>query len=80
VLGAGVVLSASTRVYDLVHGRELAGGGAPEIPAGAVVVPGTRPARGAFAERHGLALACALVVKYRDASTDARTALEAALR
>jgi len=82
VLGAGVLLTGSTRVYDLVEGRELAAGAELplEIPPGAVLVPGTRPARGAFAGEHGLALACALIVKYRDEKTDAKTALESALR
>ncbi len=82
VLGAGTLLTGSTRVFDLVHERELpAGDGAPlEIPAGAVVVPGTRPASAAWAREHGLALACALIVKYRDERTEARTALEGALR
>jgi 2,3,4,5-tetrahydropyridine-2-carboxylate N-succinyltransferase len=76
VLAAGVVLTAATQVHDLVHGRTLRG----EIPAGAVVVPGTRPAPGAHAEQHGLQIATALIVKYRDDRTDAATALEAALR
>ena len=82
VLGAGVVLTASTRVYDLVHETVIsAAPGAPlEIPANAVVVPGSRPARGAFAEREGLSLATPIIVKYRDARTDARAALEDALR
>jgi hypothetical protein len=35
---------------------------------------------GAFAREHGLGLATAVIVKQRDARTDARTALEAALR
>ena len=76
VLAASVVLTAATQVHDLVHGRVLRG----EIPAGAVVVPGTRPAPGPHAERHGLQVATALIVKYRDERTDAATALESALR
>jgi 2,3,4,5-tetrahydropyridine-2-carboxylate N-succinyltransferase len=82
VLGAGVILTASTRVFDLVRERELAGSAEQplEIPADAVVVPGTRPASGAWARERGLALACATIVKYRDERTDARTALEEALR
>ncbi|HEX6884954.1 MAG TPA: 2,3,4,5-tetrahydropyridine-2,6-dicarboxylate N-succinyltransferase [Planctomycetota bacterium] len=82
VLAAGVVLTASTRVFDLVHERELpAEPDAPlEIPSGAVVVPGTRALAHGYAREQGLALACALIVKYRDAKTDARTALEDALR
>lgn len=82
VLAAGVVLTAATRVFDLVHGRELRG--TPEhpleIPAGAVLVPGTRRLPGEFAATHGLSAACVLIVKYRDTRTDASTALEAGLR
>jgi 2,3,4,5-tetrahydropyridine-2-carboxylate N-succinyltransferase len=82
VLAAGVILTGSTPVLDLVHERELRGSAdAPlEIPAGAVVVPGTRPARGAWANERGIALAAPVIVKYRDDSTDAATALENALR
>ena len=54
--------------------------GALEVPAGAVVVPGSRPASGAFARDRGLSLAAPVIVKYRDAKTDARAALEDALR
>lgn len=82
VLGAGVVLTGSTPVFDLVNERELRGErDAPlEIPPNAVVVPGSRPARGDWAGERVLAVACALIVKYRDARTDAATALEQALR
>lgn len=84
VIGAGVVLTASTRVYDLVHERELtaSSGRGLEIPAGAVVVPGSRPVSSdsEFARERGLQQTCALVVKYRDEGTDAKTALEEALR
>ncbi len=82
VLAAGVVLTASSRVYDVVNGRILsASAGVPlEIPEGAVVVSGTRRIGGAFAEEHGLSLAAMMIVKYRDERTDARAALESALR
>jgi len=82
VIAAGVVLTASTPVYDLVGERVLRGTrDAPlEIPAGAVVVPGTRPAGSPWAREHGLQVACALIAKYRDAGTDRATALEDALR
>jgi 2,3,4,5-tetrahydropyridine-2-carboxylate N-succinyltransferase len=76
VLAAGIVLTAATVVHDLVRGTEHRG----EIPAGAVVVPGTRPAKGAFAEARSLHVAAPLIVKYRDDRTDASTALETALR
>lgn len=76
VLASGVVITASTVVYDLVEGREIRR----EIPEGAVVVPGSRPASGDFAARHGLQVAAPLIVKYRDEKTDAATSLEGALR
>lgn len=76
VLAPGVVLTAATTVYDLVHQREWHG----EVPEGAVVVPGSRPARGDYADVLGLSLYAPVVVKYRDASTDAATVLEGALR
>ncbi len=82
VLAAGVVLTGTGRLYDLVAGRVLEG--SPErplsVPPGSVVVPATRPARGAFAQELGVALACAAIVKLRDQGTSARTALEEALR
>jgi 2,3,4,5-tetrahydropyridine-2,6-dicarboxylate N-succinyltransferase len=82
VLGAGVVLTASTPLYDVANERILRPepGLGLEVPEGAVVVPGARRARGAFAAEHGLGLYAPIIVKYRDASTDARTALESALR
>ena len=76
VLATGVTLTAATVVYDLVNGTELRG----EIPPGAVVVPGTRPASGTFAADRGLQVAAPMIVKYRDERTDAATALESALR
>ncbi|MEO8504280.1 MAG: 2,3,4,5-tetrahydropyridine-2,6-dicarboxylate N-succinyltransferase [Acidobacteriota bacterium] len=82
VLGAGVVLTGSSRVFDLVREEiiEAKNGSPLVIPAGAVVVPGTRPAAGRFAAAHGLALSTPILVKQRDASTDARTALAEVLR
>jgi 2,3,4,5-tetrahydropyridine-2-carboxylate N-succinyltransferase len=76
VLASGVVLTASTVIHDLVHGREYHR----EVPPGAVVVPGSRPAPGEHARAHGLQIAAPMIVKYRDAKTDAATALESALR
>jgi len=82
VIGAGVILTGSTPVYDTVRGqvyrrtpeRPL------EIPFGAVVIPGARPMKGAFAEQHALHIATPMIVKYRDEKTDSATALEDALR
>jgi len=82
VIAAGVLLTSSSVVFDLVHETELRGGpDAPlTIPEGAVVVPGSRRATGAWAEARGLSLAAPVIVKYRDDRTDAKTALEGALR
>jgi 2,3,4,5-tetrahydropyridine-2-carboxylate N-succinyltransferase len=82
VLAAGVVLTSGTPVHDCVREVELRGTREEplEIPAGAVVVPGTRPLASPWARERGLSAACALIVKYRDAKTDRATALEDALR
>lgn len=76
VLASGVILTASTVLYDLVNGREWMR----DVPEDAVVAPGSRPAKGDFAAAHGLRVATAIIVKYRDSRTDAATALESALR
>ena len=82
VIGTGVILNASTPVYDLVLGRILRKTAeAPlEIPENAVVVAGSRPARGEFAAREGLHIYTPMIIKYRDEKTDAATALEESLR
>jgi len=82
VLGAGVVLTRGTPVYDLVRERVYrAESGRPlEIPEGAVVVPGARAVRGAWAGAEGLSVQTPLIVKYRDEKTDLATALEQWLR
>jgi len=78
VLAPGVSLSASVPIYDCVNQLQLAKGA--DIPENAVVVPGTRPVAGAWAEQLGLNMACALIVKYRDEKSNAALELEAVLR
>lgn len=82
VLGAGVILTASVPVYDLVHQKIYRATSERPlvIPAGAVVVPGARALSGSFAQTHGLALYAPIIVKYRDEQTDAVTVLEETLR
>ena len=82
VIGAGVTMTGTSRLFDLVRRRVLEGtADAPlAVPAGAVVVPGARALRGAFAEGHGLHVATAVIIKDRDPGTAARVALEDALR
>jgi len=82
VLAPGVILTGGTPVYDLVRKtiyRKTAE--APLIiPAGAVVVPGSRPATVTFAANQDISLYTPVIVKYRDEKTDASTMLEQALR
>ena len=82
VIAAGVRLIGTSRLFDLVHERVIEGSIERPlvVPPDAVVVPGTRPATGTFAREHDLAVDVALIIKYRDADTSARVALEAALR
>ena len=82
VIGAGVVLTRGTPVYDLVretvhrseNGKPL------QIPENAVVVPGARAVKGEWAHGEGISLQTPVIVKYRDEKTDAATALESWLR
>jgi len=82
VLGAGVVLTRGTPVYDLVHERLLrAAPDAPlEIPENAVVVAGARAVSSEWARALGLSVYTPIIVKYRDEKTDLATALEEWLR
>lgn len=82
VIATGVILNASTKVYDLVNECIISStNDTPiEIPRGAVVVPGTRKISGEFANKYGLSISTPIIIKYRDEKTDARTALEEALR
>ena len=82
VLGAGVVLTRGTPVFDLVRQAVYRGSAdAPlEIPAGAVVIPGARNVRSGWGAAEGLSLQTPVIVKYRDEKTDLATTLEAWLR
>jgi 2,3,4,5-tetrahydropyridine-2-carboxylate N-succinyltransferase len=82
VIAAGTILTGSTPLYDLPNGRILRPGpGQPlVVPEGAVVVPGARAVTEGAGPGWGLALATPVIVKYRDARTDARTELERWIR
>ena len=83
VIGAGVILTKSTPVYDIVHERILKGSDeAPlVIPENAVVVPGSRAINGNdWAAETGLSLQCPIIIKYKDEKTASATALESLLR
>ncbi|MEO8681969.1 MAG: 2,3,4,5-tetrahydropyridine-2,6-dicarboxylate N-succinyltransferase [Vicinamibacterales bacterium] len=82
VIAAGVVLTGSTPLYDLVKGVIIK----PEpgqplvVPEGAVVVPGARAVTVGAGRDWGLSLATPVIVKYRDDRTDTRTELESWIR
>jgi len=82
VIAAGVVLTASTPIYDLPRSLVVtAKPGEPLIvPAGAVVVPGARAVTVGAGKEWGVSLATPVIVKYRDDRTDQRTELEAWIR
>lgn len=82
VIGAGVNLTKSTPVYDCVKGEiyKATSEKSLTIPEGAVVVPGSRPVNNDFGRQNHLSIQTPLIIKYRDANTDAATALEEALR
>lgn len=75
VLGAGVVLTASTRIIDVSGPEPIETTG--HVPPRKVVIPGTRPRpfpAGAFD------VPCALIIGERTESTDRKTSLNDALR
>ena len=82
VLGSGVILNASTPVFDIVKNCVYRSTSEQPlvVPESAVVVAGARSIGGDFSREHGLHVSTPIIVKYRDDKTDARTALENALR
>ncbi|MBA3646185.1 MAG: 2,3,4,5-tetrahydropyridine-2,6-dicarboxylate N-succinyltransferase [Gemmatimonadaceae bacterium] len=82
VIGAGVVLTRGTPVFDLIKQDVIRGTASKplEIPEGAVVVPGAREVSGKWGKQLGISLQTPVIVKYRDDKTDAATALEDWLR
>ena len=75
VLGAGVVLTASTPIVDVTGAEPVEHRG--RVPAGAVVIPGTRPKRFPAGE-YGTPVA--LIIGRRSAATDLKVSLNDALR
>jgi 2,3,4,5-tetrahydropyridine-2-carboxylate N-succinyltransferase len=82
VLAAGTILTGSTPVYDLAREKiyQRTPGAPLEIPAGAVVVPGSRDVRGECGRAWGLSLYAPVIVKYRDEKTERAVQLEDYLR
>jgi 2,3,4,5-tetrahydropyridine-2,6-dicarboxylate N-succinyltransferase len=75
VLGAGVVLTASTPIVDVRNGSPVTTKG--RVPSRAVVIPGTIPKQFPAGEYH---VPCALIIGTRSEATDRKTSLNAALR
>jgi 2,3,4,5-tetrahydropyridine-2,6-dicarboxylate N-succinyltransferase len=82
VLGAGVILTRSTPLFDTVKGEIYrASGQEPlRVPDGAVVVPGARAVTKGKARDWGLSLYTPVIVKYRDEKTARGVELEDILR
>lgn len=82
VLAAGTILTGSTPVYDLAREKiyQRTPSAPLEIPAGAVVVPGSRSVRGECGRAWGLSLYAPVIVKYRDEKTERAVQLEDYLR
>jgi 2,3,4,5-tetrahydropyridine-2-carboxylate N-succinyltransferase len=76
VLSMGVYLGASTKIVDRATGEVFVG----EVPAYAVVVPGSLPGRPLPDGSPGPSLYCAVIVKRVDAQTRAKTAINELLR
>ncbi len=75
VLGANVVVTASTPIIDVTGASEVVHKG--RIPARSVVIPGTRPKSYPAGTYH---IPCALIVGRRSPSTDRKVSLNQALR
>ena len=75
VLGASVVLTASTRIIDVTGPEPVEHRG--RVPARSVVIPGVRPKRFPAGE---YGVPCALIIGRRSEDTDRKVSLEGALR
>lgn len=75
VLGANVVLTASTAIIDVTGETAVSTKGF--VPPRSVVIPGTRPKRFPAGE---YGVPCALIIGRRSQSTDRKVSLEQALR
>lgn len=75
VLGAGVTLTASTKIVDVTGEEEKVWRG--RVPARAVIIPGTLPKTFPAGTYN---VPCALLIGYRSESTDKKTSLNEALR
>lgn len=75
MLGANVVLTASTSIVDVSGSQPVIHKG--RVPARSVVIPGSMPKQFPAGTFH---VPCALIIGKRTASTDKKTSLNQALR
>jgi 2,3,4,5-tetrahydropyridine-2,6-dicarboxylate N-succinyltransferase len=75
VLGANVVLTASTKIIDVTGNEPIIYSG--EVPERCVVIPGSYPKKFAAGEYN---VPCALIIGRRKESTDLKTSLNDVLR
>ncbi len=75
VLGANVVITGSTRIFDVSGSHKVEYRG--HVPSRSVVIPGTYPKKFPAGEYQ---VPCALIIGQRKASTDLKTSLNQALR
>jgi 2,3,4,5-tetrahydropyridine-2-carboxylate N-succinyltransferase len=82
ILASGVTLTGSTPLFDAVKGAiyRREGDQPLEVPAGAVVVPGSRAISVGAAKDWGLSVYAPIIIKYRDDKTEASVKLEEFLR
>lgn len=82
VIGTGVIINSSTAIFDATTGEFIKadGNGQMVVPAGAVVVAGSRPVSKGPGMDKGIHLYTPVIVKYRDSKTDGSVTLESVLR
>jgi len=82
VIATGVILNASTHVYDNTTGKYVKKeqNKSLVIPENAVVVAGSRPISSGFGKDAGVHIYCPVIIKYRDDKTGGSIILEDLLR
>lgn len=82
VIGTGVIINGSTPLFDNTTGEYLKRHADKplNVPAGAVVVAGSRPIKNGFGKEQGIHLYCPVIIKYRDQKTVSSITLEDMLR
>jgi 2,3,4,5-tetrahydropyridine-2,6-dicarboxylate N-succinyltransferase len=82
VIGTGVILNASTPVFDNTTGEFIKKSNDKPltIPKNAVVVAGSRPISSGKGVEKGIHLYCPVIIKYRDTKTNSAVTLEELLR